>query len=663
MARVRQLLEFNSFVGGLITEASPLTYPENSALDIINFELSREGKVSRRLGMDYEAGASVIDSGVPLSPTGEASVNTFNWNNAGGNARFNIVVVQIGYTLQFFDANQNIVSGNLIHTHTYDSSNSELMLSAAVVDGMFVVVGSGKLPSVFVYEDGVVTEETYSLKIRDLFGVEDIATVTSNGGVSELLDLRETTNINLRPDASSATYNHIYNLRNSTYALTRMLPEDLDIEDPIKSFVDASAETTQKQLPSNSDSVTAALFANADENDDRLTERFNPLTLIRSPRGNFESPTGYFVIDALERGTSRLLNIAELDLTKPRDSGDYVYEVNTLPLDKTPGGATAVGEYSGRVWYSGFSGEVIDGDSYSPRMSSYILFSKLVNSKAELGLCHQVGDPTSKESPDLLETDGGFIRIDEAYGIRKLVNVGSALIVIAENGVWAIEGGGDFGFTATTYKVSKVTDHGCTNTNSVVQVDGSVIYWGDDGIYSVGRSEIGDLVATNISNNTIQTLYDNISDTQKAVAQGKFDSYDRKVRWLYKNQVSPVEDTEELILDINLSSFYKNTISTVSSTAPNVVAYLEVPPFKVGELVSEVTDGVNSVLYDGEQVSNTDTVVIDGLREVLYLTLLESNPNITYTMSKYIDNTFVDWKGFDGVGVDSPALLITGFGS
>lgn len=638
--------EFNSFVGGLITEASPLTFPGNAALDINNFNLDKNGTISRRLGMDYENEYTIVDSGVSTSESAEAAISTYTWVNAGGDSRTSVVVIQTGNVLKFFDTSGFTITASLIHTHTFPEG-IDVKLSMAVVDGILVVVGAGKEPSAFVYEGGVISDTSYQLKVRDVFGVEDII---------DGVDLRSPTNITVRPLLTSQTSEHVYNLRNSTYAQPRINQDNDFISDPISIFR-ASAGST---IPSNSDSVTSALFANPEISSDRFTERFYPKTLIKSPVGNFESPIGYFVIDALERGTSRLQESAELysqlDLPVYND-----HPITSLPLDRTPGGATAVGEYAGRVWYSGFSGEIIGGDSYSPRMSSYILFSKLVTSASDLSTCHQIGDPTSKESPDLLDTDGGFIRLDEAYGISKLVNIGSGLVVVAENGIWAVTGGSDYGFTATQYKTSKITNHGCTNSDSVVLVDNSVMYWGDDGIYQVSPSELGDLRATNITSATIQSVYEGVSNLDKASVQGHFDTYDRKVRWVYQNRLSTVGDVKELVLDIALGAFYLHTIPNTSSTSPKVVAPVEVPPFRVGEVTGGVTDLTIGVTDSAIPLTDTVEVPIGGIRELMYLTTTSTTPTVKYTLSKYRDLNFVDWLSHDAVGVDSPAYLITGY--
>lgn len=664
MARQTITSEFNSFVGGLITEASPLTFPGNAALDINNFNINKNGTISRRLGMDFEMGHAVIDSGVSVDSNGEVAVDTFSWENVGGDPKLRFIVVQTGNVLKFFDTSNLVVTQSLVHTHTFTEVDVNIALSATSIDGTLVVVGAGKEPSFFVYEDGVITAHTYQLKVRDTFGVEDRSTITVKGGTYPypVVDLRDSANVILRPNLEELTQEHTYNLRNSTYAIPRVNGNrDGDgLLDPIDVFVRNSSGLA----PSNADTVTSALFTDvSDDNDEfsKYTERFFAQVLHDSPPDNFESPKGHFIIDALARGTSRLSEVTNL-VTKAYPDQDYSkYPIDILPLDKTPGGATVVGEYAGRAWYAGFSGEIIGGDSYSPRMSSYVLFSKLIASTAELGDCHQVGDPTSKENPDLLDTDGGFIRIDEAYGIRKLVSIGSGLVVVAENGVWAIVGGSDFGFTATAYKVTKVSNHGCSSPGSVVVVDDSVMYWGDDGIYQVGSNELGDLRAVNITNATIQKIYNEVSDLKKTFVQGHFDTYDRKVRWIYKNLVTPIEDTKELILDVSLRAFYKHEIPTATGTSPNIVALAEAPPFKTGVATENITDGGVLVLDGGVPTVNTTTINVEGLRELLYLTLLDTYPTVTYTLSKYSDSDFIDWKTYDGVGVDSPAVLTTGY--
>src|SRR3546814_15800129 len=69
-------IEQNTFVAGLITEASPLTFPQNASLDEENFILSRKGSRARRLGMDLEDGYVIVDSGIPIPTDHELHITS-----------------------------------------------------------------------------------------------------------------------------------------------------------------------------------------------------------------------------------------------------------------------------------------------------------------------------------------------------------------------------------------------------------------------------------------------------------------------------------------------------------------------------------------------------------------------------------------------------------
>ena len=72
MARQPLQAEYTTAIKGLITEASPFTYPENASLEEVNFILNKDGSRSRRFGMDYEDAFNLIDTGVDLENTNTA---------------------------------------------------------------------------------------------------------------------------------------------------------------------------------------------------------------------------------------------------------------------------------------------------------------------------------------------------------------------------------------------------------------------------------------------------------------------------------------------------------------------------------------------------------------------------------------------------------------
>ena len=642
MTRQINPVEVSTFVAGLITEASPLTFPNNASLDEDNFILNRDGSRQRRLGMDLEDNHLNITTTVVPPVSGSLASSSVRWSNAGGNPDRNVIVLQIGNELRFFEASANPISGGLIHTRIFSDVTVEKQFSYAVVDGELVVVTGRKQVTVFKYTSGIITSTDTILYIRDQFGVTDI----TNG-----VNLRVGTGITIRPQVR--TNEHIYNLRNQTWAQPRKVIGDEDVRDPIQEFRVKSAG----QDPSNADNVTYALYADTNDSDDRNSERFNAEDLINSPAGTYPAPKGYFIIDAMARGTSRQAECDKLAAQYPA----LTVPMGGVPVDTTPGGPSVVSEYAGRVFYAGFSGDIIGGDANSPKMSSYVLFSQLVEDPSDITTCYQDGDPTSKETPDLLDTDGGFVRIEGAYDIVKLINVGSALAVLAANGVWLIQGGSDYGFKATNYLITKVTGHGCDSPGSVVTIDNTFIYWSDDGIYNVAPNQFGDYIAENITQKTIQKFYDNIDGLDRKAAKGVYDTYDKKVRWLYGGRINSPQSVRELVLDITLGAFYPATIGSIEGQIPLPITGVLVPPFRIMSVSQPVTVNSAQVTASGDQVTTNLELVQSSPREVIYSVLTSVNPTLAFTFASYRDPFHRDWRSVDGAGVDAPSFLLTGY--
>ena len=61
--------------------------------------------------------------------------------------------------------------------------------------------------------------------------------------------------------------------------------------------------------------------------------------------------------------------------------------------------------FSGRVFFGGLDNEDYGGS---------IVFSKLIDSKDDIGECYQQNDPTSEHLSTLLPTDGGVIHLPDA---------------------------------------------------------------------------------------------------------------------------------------------------------------------------------------------------------------------------------------------------------
>jgi len=645
MARQQAAAEVNAFVKGLITEASPLTFPDNASIDLQNLVLNRDGSLSRRLGMDFENNYSEIDSGQLLGE--DFAVGSFVWKNPGGYSAIEFSVIQTGASLYFLDNSMLPISSNIIYTYTLPSS-SQTKASFTAVDGILIITeGSGTIYG-FDYNGTSIVPSSGRLLIRDLFGVEDI-----NGGV----DLLEGMGIQNRP--TTVTNAHIYNLRNQTFAYPRYVKVgDAGgefLSDPVGRFY-----TRYGVLQSNADNLVTFLYSDSSNAEDKLTKRYFASDNFNNPLGTNRAPLGYFIIDALNRGESRLSKVQDLYAKNTSLS----FPVTNLPLDSTPTGATVVASYGGRVFYAGFSSQVNGGDSESPRLGSYVLFSRLVQKSSDIYKCYQEGDPTSSETPDLVDTDGGFIRIDGAYNIQYMVNVGEALMIVAENGVWKVTGGSGYGFKATDYLTTKITEHGSISANSVVIVDNTFMYWADDGIYHVVRNQYGEWDATNLTSTTIQTYFDEIPYTAKKNCQAMYDTYQRRVRWLYYNTVDSDKNAMELILDINLSAFYPSKINSAGGSFPRPLSMIKVPPFETSSSSTNVVDSSSNRIVDSSTniVTTQVEVVNSSVSEIYYVIATRVlNGTIRFTLGYYKDPGWVDWKSYNGTGVDAAAYLVTGW--
>lgn len=165
--------EFNSFVKGLITEASPLNFPKDASLEEENFELNRDGSRQRRKGMANEPFATYQNTSLSLSDFLTAAPTTYKWTEAGGVSSQNIVVVQAGNTLYYYDMSFSSLSngGYLGQSLLVDfPSNSKYSITS--VDGYLVVAAGVDTIAIISYSDSVFSVDYERIAVRDIWGVE-----------------------------------------------------------------------------------------------------------------------------------------------------------------------------------------------------------------------------------------------------------------------------------------------------------------------------------------------------------------------------------------------------------------------------------------------------------------------------------------------------------
>jgi hypothetical protein len=628
MARQPFTAEYTTFVKGLITEASPLTFPENASLEEVNFVLNPDGSRQRRFGIDYEDGYEFIDSGVNLEETPHA-VASLNWENVANTGSLDFLVVQVGNKLYFFDGNASPVTGSPRNQGNYVEIQGDPTqpIQGDAIYGRFVVAHGTEEVFILSYDQGTdtVSVVTSRLKIRDLFGVAD----------------------GLKVDERPATLSveHKYNLKNQGWPDTmRVANAGLTaaaVEDPI--------EATKNRVsfyPSNADIVWAAKIASAKEA--VAMNSYAPEELEKTVFGSTRAPMGRFILDVFKRGESR-----------ETESG-----IAGLPDDLSSGGVVSVVSYAGRVFYAVTERSRTGVDANSPNIGTMVFYSRVKDSIPAMTECYSEADPSAEHVFDVVATDGGFVTIPEAGQILKLETMGSSLYVFAQNGVWEIHGGEE-AFSATNQQLSKTSDIGVASPRSVVFTEGAIAYWSLSGIYLVTQNDLtlrGS--ATDLTYATIQDLYDNIGMDSKENCVGTYDPFSRTIRWLFRGDVLPSRTwySKELIYDMNLQAFYLYETRVPDYSFPFVCGYINMRDVLFANELSEVLVDADDVRVETDNVVTNVRVPYEANRgSVKYLTIVRTGTTHSITASHYRNLQYRDWYTFNGEGVDAEARMLTGY--
>ena len=618
--------EFNSFLKGLITEASPLKFPEEAFQEGVNFELTRRGMLSRRLGFNVEAGHQWIDSGIKVGDIEPKSYSVFLWPQAGGAVGYDIVVVQVRNKFFLFDAASDAISDGLIEEIEFSTFENNTDFSCTIVNNNVVVACGNQSLGLISYNptEDVFEKSLFRITTRDVWGVP-CTTVprydtdpTYRGG----LDM-----------------GHIYNLQNQSWGISRKASGG-PLIDPVSYY-----HNYYHVYPSNTETVWAGLqYKSGDPPAEVLYDTLWGQVLNA---GDVKAAKGYFIIDALQRGLGRKRAFSE----NYDKYTELKYKSIDVDSDETLVGAKVVTEFAGRVWYAGFGGTTNNPHAKSPDLSNHVFFSQLVANKSDYGKCYQEGDPTSRATSDIVDTDGGFIKISGARDVVGLRVCGSSLVVLASNGVWVVSGGSEYGFTATNYKVDRISVYGCSAPGSVVDDGSKVFFWGEEGIFVVSRDQMGNYVCSSLSETTIKTFYDEISWSDKGSCKAIYDSIDNIIRWVYRDG----DVSKELLLDLSLSAFYPFTISNHPTYDYQLRGGVLMPTYKLSSYSNTVLANSNSVTVGDESVVVGSTTQVSTAKSVKFLVFFLSGTYCEFTFAQYNNAQFLDW----GV-TDAPAYVLTG---
>lgn len=403
--------------------------------------------------------------------------------------------------------------------------------------------------------------------------------------------------------------------------------------DPITRF-----HSVLGKYPGNNKQWWAAK-AQADDDEKKIKEGdFLPKVLDKVFSGNNRAPRGHYLLNAFRKERGAVSGIgADVEAVQEKN-----YRPNTTCF------------FSGRVWWAA-------GDR--------VYYSQILDHKSKAGLCYQEADPTSEDISDLIASDGGTLQIAEANNIHRIIPLANGVMAFSSTGVWFISGGSS-AFSATDITLDKVSAVGTDFPRTIVQVNDMIFWWSEIGINAIEQASgqfgpiPGKFGNNNISEATIQSMYNEIPEDSKKHAKGIFDPKYNVIQWIYSSDSSNPKTYDRVLnFDVTIQAFYPWSISepTTGVNKPKVRGVsLTTNLLREGveeEVLTTVGTNVTTISLDNVDSLVYNTTVEDRPTNVLYLTTSGSD----LTFSTFTNRNFVDWESFDTVGVPYSSYVETGF--
>lgn len=592
MARSAGVSIENNFSKGLITEVTGVNSPENSVVETQNIVYDRRGRAFPRLGFSYE------DNYVQQAVNVAGVRNEFIWETFASEGTKTFVVTQLGYMVRFFESSSTAsLSAGLksfsVDLRTYkvavfsDTTVQNNLASFSTGLG-YLLIAHPNCETLYVkYNESTdtITVNEIEILIRDFEGIED--------------------NLEIDERPSTLSNAHRYNLKNQGWYATA-----LRAGGSVSGKVLDHWSYFRTDYPANTDVwwyYTRPTTGGIELFDGNIIDAREGFF------GNTPAAKGHYILTAMSTNRTSVSGSAATETT----SNGYRPAV--------------VAFFMGRAFYAGVQAQ---------KYSSTIYFTQIIERDEQLGHCYQANDPTSKETFDLLASDGGTIKIQDIANIIDLRVVEQSLFVFASNGVWAITGTDNGPFRATDYSVSKISSFPCISKTSIVNVGGTPIWWNYEGIFTLQKDQAGiTSEVTNLTLSTIQSFYDSIPPAAKLLAKGWFNDQESLVYWVYRDDSETLyEYNKILVLDIGSGALYPLDIPETTKKISGIFAIRSASESFTETDVTSSGGLVESVSLD--QVVINESAGLSPLSKVFKFVTIEGS-NVTF--SELTDSTYLDW--------------------
>jgi hypothetical protein len=169
---------YRTFVKGLVTEASPLTYPEDTTLDELNTVPFRKGNRQRRYGINYNPSNST-----PRPYDSTRAKSEFVWAAVAAKPALTFLVVQNDNEVSFYDRSQQAFAANkkafTVDLNSYTrpgvSTAGALPCHFAAGKGILFIVNQDVEPLSVSYDPNSdsISVNKIVIQMRDYEGVPD----------------------------------------------------------------------------------------------------------------------------------------------------------------------------------------------------------------------------------------------------------------------------------------------------------------------------------------------------------------------------------------------------------------------------------------------------------------------------------------------------------
>jgi hypothetical protein len=179
MARQQSLLNYSAFGGGILTEASPLTFPDGASIDERNFILTKQGTRERRKGLDKISKETLISE----NATDASEITSYLWQSDSSTQK-DFLVVTVKNELFIYDLTDSKPGDSVLYRTTVGTGNT---LSVTSHTGQLIVAsGDSDLTLIKSLGGNLFSEAKQSLRIRDRVGLPTYPRKNANRPVVDM---------------------------------------------------------------------------------------------------------------------------------------------------------------------------------------------------------------------------------------------------------------------------------------------------------------------------------------------------------------------------------------------------------------------------------------------------------------------------------------------